>query len=184
MALGVLGLFILESCLEYQSTGPNRRARGGRRRALSDRTRRRSLPRGTLLKKSIVVKFYLAGTMLIARAATGLPARLAPRAPLLSRVVAARPMSSLSRMETPLNLGVVVVPQQMAYVVERFGRFHTVLEPGLRLLVPFVCVLACTLTPFSRQGSRESCSSHFPLFCVLLFAGTRYATSSLSRRKP
>ena len=123
-------------------------------------------------------------TMQIARVATGLPARLAPRAPLLSRVVAARPMSSLSRMETPLNLGVVVVPQQMAYVVERFGRFHTVLEPGLRLLVPFVCVLACTLTPFSRQGSRESCSSHFSLFCVLLFAGTRYATSSLSRRKP
>ena len=93
-------------------------------------------------------------TMQIARVATGLPARLAPRAPLLSRVVAARPMSSLSRMETPLNLGVVVVPQQMAYVVERFGRFHTVLEPGLRLLVPFVCVLACTLTPSSRQGSR------------------------------
>ena len=155
----------------------------GRRRALSDRTLRRSLPRGAWQKKSIVVKF-MAGTMLIARAATGLPARLAPRAPLLSRVVAARPMSSLSRMETPLNLGVVVVPQQMAYVVERFGRFHTVLEPGLRLLVPFVCVLACTLTPFSRQGSRESCSSHFSLFCVLLFAGTRYATSSLSRRKP
>ena len=32
--------------------------------------------------------------------------------------------------------GVVVVPQQMAWVVERFGRFHMVLDPGLRFLVP------------------------------------------------
>ena len=181
MALGVLGLFILESCLEYQSTGPSRRAAAAER---SPTARFDEVCHVVPGEKVAVVKFYMAGTMLIARAATGLPARLAPRAPLLSRVVAARPMSSLSRMETPLNLGVVVVPQQMAYVVERFGRFHTVLEPGLRLLVPFVCVLACTLTPFSRQGSRESCSSHFSLFCVLLFAGTRYATSSLSRRKP
>ena len=46
--------------------------------------------------------------------------------------------SSFSRMDTPANLGFVVVPQQNAMIVERFGRFHTVLEPGLRLLIPFV----------------------------------------------
>ena len=45
--------------------------------------------------------------------------------------------SSFSRMDTPANLGFVVVPQQNAMIVERFGRFHTVLEPGLRLLIPF-----------------------------------------------
>ena len=30
-----------------------------------------------------------------------------------------------------------IVPQQSAVVVERFGRFHSVLEPGLRFIIPF-----------------------------------------------
>ena len=30
-----------------------------------------------------------------------------------------------------------VVPQQQAWVVERFGRFHAVLEPGLNVIWPF-----------------------------------------------
>ena len=34
--------------------------------------------------------------------------------------------------------GVRIVPQQFAYVVERFGRFHAVLEPGLNLIIPFL----------------------------------------------
>ena len=34
--------------------------------------------------------------------------------------------------------GVRIVPQQFAYVVERFGRFHGVLEPGLNLIIPFL----------------------------------------------
>jgi len=33
--------------------------------------------------------------------------------------------------------GVRIVPQQNAWVVERLGKFHTVLEPGLNLIVPF-----------------------------------------------
>lgn len=51
-----------------------------------------------------------------------------------------RHMSSrvFGRMETPINLGVVVVPQQMAWVVERFGKFQMVLDPGLRFLIPLV----------------------------------------------
>ncbi|PSJ79628.1 SPFH domain-containing protein [Neisseria iguanae] len=32
----------------------------------------------------------------------------------------------------------VVVPQQEAYVVERLGRFHKVLNPGLSILIPFI----------------------------------------------
>ncbi|HVO17950.1 MAG TPA: stomatin-like protein [Anaeromyxobacter sp.] len=35
----------------------------------------------------------------------------------------------------------VVVPQQNAYVVERLGRFHMVLEPGFHVLMPFIDVI-------------------------------------------
>ena len=34
--------------------------------------------------------------------------------------------------------GVRIVPQQHAWVVERLGRFHEVLEPGLRIIIPFI----------------------------------------------
>ncbi|MCG5030930.1 SPFH/Band 7/PHB domain protein [Mesosutterella sp. OilRF-GAM-744-9] len=34
--------------------------------------------------------------------------------------------------------GICVVPQQTAWVVERLGRFHVVLNPGLNFIVPFV----------------------------------------------
>lgn len=33
--------------------------------------------------------------------------------------------------------GVRVVPQQNAWVVERFGKFHSILEPGLKVIIPF-----------------------------------------------
>ena len=35
-----------------------------------------------------------------------------------------------------------VVPQQNAWVVERLGKYHATLTPGLNLLVPFVDRLA------------------------------------------
>src|SRR5512138_845167 len=34
--------------------------------------------------------------------------------------------------------GVRVVPQQNAWVVERLGKFHAVLVPGLNLVIPFI----------------------------------------------
>jgi cell division cycle 20-like protein 1 (cofactor of APC complex) len=37
---------------------------------------------------------------------------------------------------TPVNLGVMFVPQQEAWLVERMGRFNTILEPGLNFLIP------------------------------------------------
>jgi len=37
---------------------------------------------------------------------------------------------------TPLNTAVMFVPQQEAWVVERMGKFHRVLEPGVNLLIP------------------------------------------------
>lgn len=36
----------------------------------------------------------------------------------------------------PLNTVVLFVPQQEAWVVERMGRFHTILVPGLNFLIP------------------------------------------------
>lgn len=39
---------------------------------------------------------------------------------------------------TGINWGVKFVPQQEAYVIERFGKFSKVLEAGLHLLIPFV----------------------------------------------
>ncbi len=34
--------------------------------------------------------------------------------------------------------GVKVVPQQQAWIVERFGRFNIVLKPGLTIIIPFI----------------------------------------------
>jgi len=34
--------------------------------------------------------------------------------------------------------GIAVVPQQSAWVVERLGRFHAVLNPGLNIIIPFI----------------------------------------------
>uniref|UniRef100_A0A667XGG6 Stomatin-like protein 2, mitochondrial n=1 Tax=Myripristis murdjan TaxID=586833 RepID=A0A667XGG6_9TELE len=42
-------------------------------------------------------------------------------------------MSSL-----PMNTVVLFVPQQEAWVVERMGRFHRILEPGLNFLIPIL----------------------------------------------
>ena len=38
--------------------------------------------------------------------------------------------------------GVRVVPQQNAWVVERLGKFHAVLAPGLNLVIPFIDTVA------------------------------------------
>ncbi|KAJ8929647.1 hypothetical protein NQ314_017644 [Rhamnusium bicolor] len=37
---------------------------------------------------------------------------------------------------TPLNTIVMFVPQQEAWIVERMGKFHRILEPGLNILIP------------------------------------------------
>ena len=34
--------------------------------------------------------------------------------------------------------GIKVVPQQSAWVVERLGKFHAVLNPGLNFIIPFI----------------------------------------------
>lgn len=37
-----------------------------------------------------------------------------------------------------VSRGMRIVPQQHAWVVERLGRFHTVLQPGLNLIIPII----------------------------------------------
>ena len=38
----------------------------------------------------------------------------------------------------PMPIGFAIVPQQRAYVVERFGKFQRILEPGLHFMVPII----------------------------------------------
>ncbi|KAJ5113660.1 Stomatin-like protein 2 [Penicillium angulare] len=43
-----------------------------------------------------------------------------------------------NRSTLPANTVVRFVPQQTAWIVERMGKFHRILEPGLAILVPFL----------------------------------------------
>lgn len=71
------------------------------------------------------------------------------------------------------------MPQQMAWVVERFGRFDMVLEPGLRFLLPFVQRVSYTFSLKEEAISVPSqvCDVTQPDRCVARVAGT-----SLSER--
>ncbi|XP_059616748.1 stomatin-like protein 2, mitochondrial [Phlebotomus argentipes] len=42
------------------------------------------------------------------------------------------------KSSTPINTVIMFVPQQEAWVVERMGKFHRILEPGLNVLLPIV----------------------------------------------
>ncbi|XP_040141917.1 stomatin-like protein 2, mitochondrial isoform X2 [Ictidomys tridecemlineatus] len=67
---------------------------------------------------------------MLARAARGSGALL-----LRSAVQASAPPRRASS-GLPRNTVVLFVPQQEAWVVERMGRFHRILEPGLNILIP------------------------------------------------
>ncbi|KAM3183238.1 sugar transporter-like protein [Hymenolepis weldensis] len=45
---------------------------------------------------------------------------------------------SLRAYRTPRNLGINFVPERQAWVIERLGKFHAVLKPGLNFCIPFV----------------------------------------------
>ncbi|KAF9437488.1 hypothetical protein BGZ76_000482 [Entomortierella beljakovae] len=69
---------------------------------------------------------------------SGLPA---PSAIVLRRSYTTRSeLSSLGwgspRRKLPVNTVINFVPQQEAWIVERMGRFHATLEPGLQILTP------------------------------------------------
>lgn len=43
-----------------------------------------------------------------------------------------------NRSTLPVNTIIRFVPQQTAWIVERMGKFHRILEPGLAILAPFI----------------------------------------------
>jgi len=47
--------------------------------------------------------------------------------------------------------GIKIVPQSEKYVVERLGRLHKVLDPGLNLIVPFLDVVRHRVSVLERQ---------------------------------
>ncbi|XP_015124607.1 stomatin-like protein 2, mitochondrial [Diachasma alloeum] len=56
-------------------------------------------------------------------------------APILCSVY---PVQVRHKTSTPLNTIFMFVPQQEAWIVERMGKFHRILEPGLNVLLPIV----------------------------------------------
>ena len=48
-------------------------------------------------------------------------------------------------------LGVRIVPQSQKFVVERFGKLHSVLGPGINLIVPFLDKVAHRISILERQ---------------------------------
>ncbi|KAH3676385.1 hypothetical protein WICMUC_002016 [Wickerhamomyces mucosus] len=48
------------------------------------------------------------------------------------------PTNFFQQDELPANTVIRFVPQQTAWVVERMGKFHRILDPGLAVLIPFI----------------------------------------------
>ena len=48
------------------------------------------------------------------------------------------PSTYFQRPSLPANTVIRFVPQQTAWVVERMGKFHRILQPGLAILIPFL----------------------------------------------
>jgi hypothetical protein len=46
--------------------------------------------------------------------------------------------SYFQRPSLPANTIIRFVPQQTAWIVERMGKFHRILQPGLAILIPFL----------------------------------------------
>ena len=73
----------------------------------------------------------LFGRRLLASCTTG-PLPLLPTSSFISSG------ARLKSTGTPVNMGVMFVPQQEAWLVERMGKFNTILEPGLNFLIPIL----------------------------------------------
>lgn len=50
-----------------------------------------------------------------------------------------------------IYLGVRIVPQSEKHVIERFGRLHAVLSPGINIVVPFLDVVRHKISVLERQ---------------------------------
>ncbi|GFN90700.1 stomatin protein 2, mitochondrial [Plakobranchus ocellatus] len=57
---------------------------------------------------------------------------------LLRTTVALAQQSVRNRSRLPLNTVILFVPQQEAWVVERFGKYKQILQPGLNVILPVI----------------------------------------------
>jgi regulator of protease activity HflC (stomatin/prohibitin superfamily) len=59
---------------------------------------------------------------------------------LSTSIVSSAPATYFASMKEPLPANTVIrfVPQQTAWIVERMGKFHKILQPGLAILIPFL----------------------------------------------
>ena len=55
-----------------------------------------------------------------------------------SSTVGGPPSTYFQRPSLPANTIIKFVPQQTAWIVERMGKFHRILQPGLALLMPVI----------------------------------------------
>ncbi|KAG7301569.1 Stomatin-like protein 2-mitochondrial [Plutella xylostella] len=69
---------------------------------------------------------------------SALPLRNAFRADFQNDFRSVYSIIARNRSTSPLNTIVMFVPQQEAWIVERMGKFHRILDPGLNLLWPIV----------------------------------------------
>uniref|UniRef100_A0A5K3EXX1 PHB domain-containing protein n=2 Tax=Mesocestoides corti TaxID=53468 RepID=A0A5K3EXX1_MESCO len=63
---------------------------------------------------------------------------LAPRISFCSLKRAFMISSPIRTYKTPVNTGILFVPERQAWVVERLGKFHCILSPGLNFCIPLV----------------------------------------------
>lgn len=64
--------------------------------------------------------------------------RAMPALQMTARHFSGQPTSFFQQDRLPANTVIRFVPQQTAWVVERMGKFHRILEPGLAVLLPFI----------------------------------------------
>ncbi|XP_077257913.1 stomatin like 2 [Temnothorax americanus] len=55
-----------------------------------------------------------------------------------SKTFSSMTQNSRYKALTPINTVIMFVPQQQAWIVERMGKFHKILEPGLNILLPVI----------------------------------------------
>ena len=109
--------------------------------AFAATNRRKMLPSRQFAGLNTLTAFSRCSTGYVGAITTLRPSRLASSfdSPRSSRSNSfTTPYWSSSRRTLPHNTVVKFVPQQEAWVVERMGKFHRVLEPGLAILVPFL----------------------------------------------
>jgi hypothetical protein len=67
------------------------------------------------------------------------PRALAPHNSLLGISNSSNfPSTYFQKASLPANTIIRFVPQQTAWIVERMGKFHKILEPGIAFLIPFL----------------------------------------------